>query len=343
VAVPLEFPKLQQKYGNRVNYAEGKTQHVRTEFAFDIEEDSHQRTAPIRYLRHIGLRLSMRQLSLAYYQTYGISANFSGLRAGRVNETAYRFAVRSFIPTIADALVLLHRKHEPPDPDTSEAQALRGEIAAMAAANNWAHYRSKPGIGLWLLAGFIKIMPKIGALKLTAVKGPTSQAEADYDRSLALATAAMRRMLWRFTPPDKRRSPPKLPGPAGQAERPSSELAQSRRAQAVSETRMDPRHPLPNRDLDTGNEVRPGGYPLTDETYASLLHALASQPNLTIPPGIKEDIQAYFADANSPVTIKKHAKRWAQVQKDLVTLTSMPTSPMPEAVPTYEAGTDDTP
>src|SRR5579863_4922397 len=60
LAVPLEFPKLHQKYGNRVNYAEGKSQHVRTEFAFDIEEDVHQRTAPIRYLRHIGLRISMR-------------------------------------------------------------------------------------------------------------------------------------------------------------------------------------------------------------------------------------------------------------------------------------------
>lgn len=343
VAVPLEFPKLRQEYGNRVNYAEGKTQHVRTEFAFDVEEDAHQRMAPIRYLRHIGLRISMRQLSLAYYQTYGISANFSGLRGGRVNDGAYRFAVRTFIPAIADALVLLHRKHEPPDLDTPEAQALRGEIAAMAAANNWPQYRSKAGIRLWLLAGFIKIMPKIGPLRLAAVKGPTAQAQADYEHSLALATAAMRQMLWRFTPPDKRRSPPKLPGLAGEAEQPSKELAESRRAHAVSETHTDPRHPLPNRDLDTGNEVQPGGYPLTDETYASLLHALASQPNLTIPPGIKEDIQAYFADANAPITLKKHAQRWAQVQKDLVILKSMPTSPIPEAVPTYEAGTDKTP
>jgi hypothetical protein len=343
LAVPLEFPKLHQKYGNRVNYAEGKSQHVRTEFAFDIEEDVHQRTAPIRYLRHIGLQLSTRQLSLAYYQTYGISANFSGLRGGRVNDTAYRFAVRSFIPSIADALVLLHRKHEPPDLDTPEAQALSGEIAAMAAANDWVRYRTKPGFRLWLLAGIIKIMPKIGPLKLAAVKGPTPQAEADYVHSLALATAAMRRMLWRFTPPDKRRSPPMLPGPAGQAEQPSNELAQSRRANAVSETRMDPRHPLPNRDLDTGNEVEPGGYPLTDETYVSLLHALASQPNLTIPPGIKQDIQTYFAHADAPITIKKHPQRWAQVQKDLVTLSSMPTSPVPEAVPTYESGTDEAP
>ena len=342
LAVPIEFPKLRQKYGRQVNYAQGKREHVRVEFAFDIEEAGRQRTAPIKYLRHIGLQVSMRQLSLAYYQTYGISPDFSGTRGRRVNLRSYDFAVRTFIPAIADALVLLHRKHEPPDVNTPEAQALRGEIASMAAANDWAHYRGRPGIRLWLLAGFIRIIPKFGPLRLAAIKGPSPQAEADYQHSLALSTAAMRRMLWRFTPPDKRRPPPQLPGVEGKTEQPSSELAKSGRAEAVSEVRMDPRHPLPNRDLDTGNIVQPGGYSLTDETYANLLHMLASQPDLTIPHGIKEDIQAYFSNQDAPITIKKDEKRWAQVQKDLVTLSAMATSPVPEAIPTYEVGTKET-
>ncbi|KAA6462004.1 hypothetical protein DYQ86_10260 [Acidobacteria bacterium AB60] len=341
VAVPIEFPKLRMRFGRYVDYAEGKHQHVQVEFAFDVDEDAHHRTAPIKYLRHIGLQISMRQLSSAYYQTYGISANFSGSRGRRVNEKAYRFAVRSFIPAIADALVLIHHNHEPAEIDTPEARALRSEIAAMASANNWARYQSKPGIRLWLLAGIIRIMPKIGPLKLAAVKGPTSQAEADYQHSLALSTAAMRRMLWRFTPPDKRRPPPHLPGREGQVEQPSSELSRSGRAREVSQMRMDPRHPLPNRDLDTGNEVHPGSYPLTDETYADLLRMLASQPNLTIPPGIKEDIQAYYANPEAPNTTKKNPQRWSQVQKDLVTLSAMPTSPIPQEIPTYEAGTDE--
>ena len=342
LAVPIEFPNLRQKYGRQVNYAQGKREHVRVEFAFDINEAAHQRTAPIKYLRHIGLQVSMRQLSLAYYQTYGISADFSGTRGRRVNVRAYNFAVRTLIPSIADALVLIHRKHEPPDVDTPEARSLHSEIDAMAAANDWAHYRRKPGIRLWLLATFIRIVPKFGPLRLAAVKGPSPQAEADYQRSLALSTAAMRRMLWRFTPPDKRRPPPQSPGVDGKVEQPSSELAKSGRAQAVSEVRMDPGHPLPNRDLDTGNVVQPGGYALTDETYANLLHMLASQTNLTIPPGIKEDIQAYFANPEASISIKKDPERWSQVQKDLVTLRSMPTSPVPEILPTYEEGTSET-
>ena len=98
---------------------------------------------------------------------------------------------------------------------------------------------------------------------------------------------------------------------------------------------LDPRHPLPNRDLDTGRVVQPGGYSLTDSTYARLLHVLAGRPTLPIPPGIKEDIQAYYADLGMPFTTKKDPQQWAQVQADLAILASMPTSAATAPYPTY--------
>jgi len=33
--------------------------------------------APVRFLRHIGLKVPTKQLALAYYQTYGLSDEFS--------------------------------------------------------------------------------------------------------------------------------------------------------------------------------------------------------------------------------------------------------------------------
>ena len=72
-AVPVEFPKLRRKYGDVVSFADGEDQHVRTEFAFDIDEIAHHRMAPARYLGHIGLKVPRQQLSLAFYQTYGLS------------------------------------------------------------------------------------------------------------------------------------------------------------------------------------------------------------------------------------------------------------------------------
>src|ERR1017187_4824148 len=43
LAVPVEFPKLRAEYGPVVNYAQGKNQHIQTEFAFDIDGIAHHR------------------------------------------------------------------------------------------------------------------------------------------------------------------------------------------------------------------------------------------------------------------------------------------------------------
>jgi hypothetical protein len=309
LAVAVAFPKLRAKYGKRVNYAEGKHQHVQAEFGFDIDEIAHHRVAPVHYLRHIGLQVSMRQLALAYYQTYGVRANFSGFRKRLFNIRGYRFAVHTFIPRIAYAVTLLHRNHEAPEAASDERVQMEKEIDALAVTNNWEKYRRKAGIGTYTLAGLIFILPKFGALKLVAIKDPTQQTEADYLHSVILSEAALRRRLNGFTPPANVKG--KLPSPSRNS------------------------HPLPNRDLDTGNVVQPGGYPLTDSTYAGLLHHLTQTPDQKIPPGIKIDIQAYYANPDLPITTEKNAAAWAQVQADLVKLAGMPTSNEPEPYPTY--------
>jgi hypothetical protein len=110
----------------------------------------------------------------------------------------------------------------------------------------------------------------------------------------------------------------------------------------VQRQSLDPHHPLPNRDLDTGHVVQPGGYSLTDSTYADLLHRLTRAPTKPIPPGIKEDVQTYYANPDLPITTKKDPAQWAQVQADLVTLTAMPTSTRPDPYPTYGDDADTT-
>jgi hypothetical protein len=124
-----------------------------------------------------------------------------------------------------------------------------------------------------------------------------------------LSTTALRQRLARFTP--------------------------SSTGQLTPHPSQDPRHPLPNRDLDTGRAVQPGGYPLTDAAYADLLHRLTHQPAQPIPPGIKEDIQAYYSNPASPITTKKNPAQWAEVQADLIILAAMPTSTESTSYPTY--------
>jgi hypothetical protein len=342
LAVPVEFPKLRRKYGPVVNYAQGKDQHVQTEFAFDINELAHYRMAPFRYQKHIGLAVPVRQLALAYYQTYGLTKGFSGAREQRINVGAYRFAVRAFIPRVARAITILHRQVEPADPNTPEVQELRREVAKVGAENNWKKYHHKAGIGIYSLAVLIYILPKIGPLKMTAVKGPTVDTEAEYVHSVAVSTDALRRILARFTPP-----PQTISSAAGVAaadthsQPPPSQPSAVDARQGAPRDPGDRRHPLRNRDLDTGTVVKPGGYPLTDSTYAQLLHLLTRQSNQAIPPGIKEDIQAYYSNLDLPFSTKKDPELWKQVLADLASLKTMPTSPEPRPYPTYGDDAED--
>jgi hypothetical protein len=345
LAVPVEFPRLKSRYGPRVNYAEGEHQHVQTEFAFDINEIAKHRFAPVHYLRHVGLEVPTKQVALAFYQTYGLRENFDDTRHHRINVGAYRFAVRRFIPRIAYATTQLHRSHEPADPTGSEPGAadlerLTAEIDKVAVQNHWDEYRKHAGIGTYTLAGLLFILPKFGPLKLVAVKGPTPNTEADYVHSVLASTDKLDYTLRRFTPPPTLKPSADIAASANARKDPASSNsvpANPAANQAVPRQSLNPDHPLVNRDLDTGNPVKPAGYRLTDDTYALLLHRLVQTPVAPIPPGIKDDILAYYADPSLPFATKKIPAAWTQLQADLVTLRTMPTSTDPIPIPTYDS------
>ena len=327
--------RARRRYGPVVSYAEGKHQHVQTEFAFDIDQIAHHRLAPLSFERHVGLKVPVHQLDLAFYQTYGIR-DFANYHGGRFNVGEYRFAVRTFIPRIAFAITVLHRRHEPRAPATPDAAEIEKEVAAMAAAEHWNSYRHKAGFETYALACVLFVLPKIGPLALVNVKGPTEQTEDEYMHSLVLSTQALRLSLARFTvprPAARNGATPAQEHPAPAAPLPVD--THSERAQPA----IDPRHPLPNRDLDTGHVVQPGGYSLTDSTFADLLHRLTRNPRQSVPPGIVDEIQVYYSDPEAPITTRRDPGRWAEVQADLKILATMPTSHEPEPYATYDGGT----
>ncbi|MGA3044288.1 MAG: zinc dependent phospholipase C family protein [Bryobacteraceae bacterium] len=317
-AVPIEFPKLERRFGPIVNYAEGRHEHVRVEFAFDIDQIAHHRMAPLGYMRHIGIQVPVHQLALAFYETYGLTEDFNVSRGRKFNLKAYRFATRTFIPRVAYAVTLLHRKQEPVEPDTPDAIEIEKESSGAAKLYNWAAYHKRAPVETHLLAGVLWVLPKIGPLSMVAVKGPTAAAEADYMHSVVSATTVLHERLAIFTPIEARRE---------------RMLTSTTSTETLGP--VDPKHPLPNRDLDTGQVVKPGGYPLTDTTYARLLDLLTRTPTQAIPPGIKSDVEAYYADPNAPIVTKQHPGEWKKVQEELKTLEAMPTSTEAAPYPTY--------
>jgi hypothetical protein len=291
-ATAISFPKLKKKYGPSVTYDENPHGHIRTEFAFDIDQLSHERFAPGAYLRFIGLRVPRRLLSQAFEETYSLRLH-SLLGPGRPAIRSYRSSVRSFLPRIAHAESVIHRNKFPPDISDASFQTFLDYIARADFQTVWNRYRHKPGLTTHLTALLIRIVPKVGALSDLAIKIPTPDTQGLYVKSLVRTIDVYRGFLKQLAS--------------------ASDFAVS----------------IPNRDLDTGERSRPGTYALTDQTYAKLLHSITADGNQSVAPGLKQDILDFYSDPNAPITTKKHPKAWARVVKDLAVLQNMPGAAVP--------------
>lgn len=294
VSVPQEFHGLEEKYGPVVTYEENPHAHVRTEFAFDIDQLSHARFAPAAYYRRVGFRVPRRLLERAFYDTYGITLH-SVIGDEFASFRSYSWSVRQFLPRVAYAEVLLHRKSFPADEDTAQFQQFRGALQATDTAHRWESYRKrKVGFETRILAVLIFLTPKIGVLSDLSIRGPKSDTEEDYVASVDLATQEYDHLL--------------------------GELAQKGQDGFA----------VPDLDLDTGNPSRPGTYRLMDQTYAVLLHRVTTT-TARPPIGLRQNILAYYSNPNAPIVTKRNRRKWARVQKDLAILRSMPATRIPNA------------
>jgi hypothetical protein len=201
LAVGKSFPDLAAKYGPNVNYAEGEHQHVRAEFAFDINDITKHRLAPEKYLNHVGFAVPVPLLTRAFYDTYGLDLA-QVLKNGHPKLRGYRYAVRTLLPRVAYAETLLYRKRMPPDVPSPALDEFSKEVASLSAANNWPAYRRHAGLGTRLLAAFIFILPKVGPLSDLSLRGPTPSAEQDYVDSLMHTADIFRKTLAKATKSD---------------------------------------------------------------------------------------------------------------------------------------------
>jgi hypothetical protein len=270
-ATAVEFPKLRRKYGPTVTYDESPHGHVRTEFAFDVEHITDATFAPQAYLHFIGFRVPARFLQRAFINVYGFDIH-EVLGRARPALRSYRTSVRSFIPAFAKAEVVLHQHEFPSPPDDEAYRTFSERVAHTNYDRHWKHTYRGPGFKAHLLAFLVLIVPKIGPASYLAIKIPNPDTEEWYLHSVNHTVDAFRAIL------DK--------------------LAADGSAPIT----------LANIDLDTGDHVRLGDYPLADETYLRLLERITSKPDRVIPEELKQNILEYYrsgavgADPAKPVS-----------------------------------------
>ncbi len=286
-ATAVEFPRLARKYGEAVTYEQNPHAHVRTEFAFDIDQLTHRRLAPAEYLRHVGLQVPRGQVERAFYETYGLRLH-EVLGPERPAIRGYRSAVRSFIPRFAHAETVLHGRGFPPDADDAAFQAFERQVQ-QAPFQHWDGTRHHAGFVTHMLAFAMVVLPRIGPLSDLAIRGPNKQTESLYIHSVDDTMTQFRSVLRELE------------------QQPGSPVT------------------LPNRDLDTGELVKPGAYALTDKTYAVLLQKVTADPADAVPAGIRRDLLKFYSDPNAPIVTKKDDDAWKRVERELATLRQMPT------------------
>jgi hypothetical protein len=284
----INFPKLAARYGPVVTYDEDPHAHVRTEFGFDIGQLSKRTFAPPAYMKFIGFHTPRSLLERAFRATYGFDVH--GL-FGRTELAlhSYRRAVRSFLPSFAGAEIILNGKKFTPDTGIDGYDAFIEQLQKADYQRHWAKSYQKPGIRLHLLAVVVEIVPKIGPASMLAIKIPNEQTEALYIQSVNRTAAQYRELLERL-----RENPREI---------------------------LD----LSNRDLDTGQKVKPGAYALTDQTYAKLVERLTKDQSAAIPGRLKEDILNYYAHPSAPIATKNNKRAWEKLTAELQILKQMKT------------------
>ena len=276
-AVPLLYPKLEKKYGDTVTYEEDKLAHVKTEFGFDVLEIAQGRYAPDNYHDFIGFGVSVPLLEQAFQETYGLDLK-SVLSDEDKVLGSYRHDVSQLLPKATRIAWSLKKNDIMKDQPGITRKKFLYNLSRASYQKNWGKQYQPPTFGENFLAFLVRILPKIGPLKVLQLKTPTPAAEKLFEASFNTTLDRYRQLLSQTG--------------SGQPD-------------------------LPNDNFDTGEVTGPGKYQLNDETQAKLLDALAKQKFNGVTPEIRAELLEFFGHPNAPYAMKQKPKDWTKVQAEL--------------------------
>ena len=128
----------------------------------------------------------------------------------------------------------------------------------------------KPGLTERVAAFLARVLPKVGPLKVLVPKLPPKEGERLMRESFAASVDNYRSLL--------------------------DEVGATAAPEDVN--------------LDLGPIVKAGEYSLADDAYSALLLLLARKDFAAVPPAVRQDILAYYADLSAPIATKADEKRW---------------------------------
>jgi len=282
LTVPMVFPRLEQKFGKVVTYAQAPRQHVIVEFSFDIVHAAGGAYLPDGYKRLIGFQVATPLLERAFLATYGLELDDLFTDLGRAVGT-YRYAVSQVIPALTEAA--WRDKH---DEIVKLAPAIEQSAFVFTYPRadferDYGRDYERPGVFARFLGLLYRVLPKIGPLRPLQFKAPSAEAAALFADSFRDATNRFR---------------------AG--------------VRDLSDQQFD----FANTNFDTGERSRHGEYTLADDTYAELLEKLGDRRFERMPAALTRNILAFYDDPRPALDSRKARKQWTRVERALQELKS---------------------
>jgi len=282
-AVPIEYPKLRARFGDRITYVEDPKRHIMVEFAFDVVQVANGAYLPQAYHDFIGFEVATGLIERVFHDIYGLEMKdvFAGedLAVG-----TFRYAVGKTIPQMTQVAWEKKRDEIEKLSPHVERSAFVYTITRQQYEQEFGATYQRPGVFARFFVWIVRVMPKIGPFKALAFKTPTPEAERIFIDSFKTSREHYRTAL-----------------------------------EAVRRNRLD----LRNTDFDTGEPTRRGEYRLADETYAELLSRLTSDKDVAVPRAVRADILRFYGNVDpSGARDKRERKDLQKIQQELAQLTA---------------------
>ena len=276
-AVPILYPRLEKKYGDVITYEQNRVAHVATEFGFDVLQVAQGRYAPDNYHDFIGFDVSAPLLEQAFQETYGLDLKNVLTNEDRVLGS-YRHDVSQLIPKATRVAWSLKKDDIERDQPGMTRRKFLYNLSRASYQKNWGKQYQPPSWDERFLAFLIRILPKVGPLKVLQLKTPTPQTERLFEAGFNAALDQYKNLLSQLNTgvPD-----------------------------------------LPNKNFDTGTLTGPGEYFLDDRAQAKLLDELAKENFSGVSPELRAELVDFFSHPDAPYDMKKKRKEWAKVQAEL--------------------------
>jgi hypothetical protein len=181
-SVPIIYPKLRAKFGDRVTFADSPPRHVMVEFAFDVVQAATGRYAPAAYHQFIGFQVATPVLERAFLATYGLE--MKDLFDTELAIGTYRHAVSSVIPEMTKVAWRDKRDEIVKASPQIEEAAFVYRLERQEYEKEFGADYMKPRWYARLIGFLFKLLPKFGPFRPLAFKAPTPETEHLFLESL---------------------------------------------------------------------------------------------------------------------------------------------------------------